>query len=54
MKVAAAAYLEAEAKAKSEKREKLSKFEDSAADAAARTIQQMYHVFSVSAASLTR
>lgn len=48
MKAAAAAYLEAEAKTKSEKEERMGKYRDTVADAAARTIQQMYYVYSVS------
>lgn len=52
MKIAAAAYLEAEAKAKAEKEKKLSKYAGSTADAAARTIQKMYHVYMVSTAKM--
>lgn len=49
MKVAATAYYAEEAKAKAERMAKLSKFRESIEDAAARKLQQMYHVFSVSA-----
>lgn len=48
MKVAATKYMQEENRAKADKEEKLSKFRDSAADAAARVIQMMYYVFSVS------
>lgn len=48
MKVAAAKYMEEQERVKADKEEKMTKFRDSAADAAARTIQQMYYVFSVS------
>ncbi|CAM9966823.1 unnamed protein product [Ectocarpus sp. 12 AP-2014] len=48
MKAAAAKFLAEEARVKADKEEKLKKFRDSACDAAARTIQQMYYVFSVS------
>lgn len=51
MKVAAQAYLDEEARKKADKEQKLSKYRDSAADAAARTIQQMCYVFSVSGRS---
>ncbi|CAM9889621.1 unnamed protein product [Ectocarpus sp. 13 AM-2016] len=46
MKAAAAKFLEEEARVKADKEEKMTKFRDSACDAAARTIQQMYYVFS--------
>lgn len=48
MKVAAAKYMEEQARVKADKEEKMTKFRDSASDAAARTLQQMYYVFSVS------
>ena len=48
MKAAAAKYEEEEARVKADKEEKISKLRESAADAAARVIQQMYYVFSVS------
>lgn len=48
MKVAAAKYMREQERAKADKEEKMTKFRDAAADAAARTIQQMYYVFSVS------
>ena len=48
MKAAAAKYEEEQAKVKADKEEKISKLRESAADAAARVIQQMYYVFSVS------
>ena len=48
MKVAAAKYMEEQARVKADKEEKMTKFRDSAGDAAARTLQQMYYVFSVS------
>lgn len=47
MKVAATLYMEEEAKKMADKEEKLSKFRESKADAAARVIQQMYYVFNV-------
>ncbi|CAM9580526.1 unnamed protein product [Pylaiella littoralis] len=46
MKVAAAKYMEEEARVKADKEEKMTKFRDLAADAAARVIQQLYYVFS--------
>lgn len=48
MKVAAAKYMEEEARVKADKEEKMTKYRDSAQDAAARVIQQLYYVFSVS------
>lgn len=51
MKVAAAKYMEEEARVKADKEEKMTKFRDLAADAAARVIQQLYYVFSVSVLS---
>lgn len=48
MKVAAAKYMEEEARNKADKEEKMTKYRDSAGDAAARVIQQLYYVFSVS------
>lgn len=48
MKVAAAKYMEEQSRVKADKEEKMTKFRDAAADAAVRTIQQMYYVFSVS------
>lgn len=52
MKVTATAHIKAQAKTKADKQEKLNKLRDSVQDAAARTIQQMYYVFSVSAAAV--
>lgn len=46
--MAAAKYMEEQARIKADKEEKMTKFRDSASDAAARTLQQMYYVFSVS------
>ncbi|CAB1099266.1 unnamed protein product [Ectocarpus sp. CCAP 1310/34] len=46
MKAAAAKFLAEEARVKADKEEKMTKFRGSACDAAARTIQQMYYVFS--------
>lgn len=48
MKAAAAKFMEEEARVKADKEEKMTKFRVSGCDAAARTIQQMYYVFSVS------
>lgn len=48
MKAAATKYMEEQDRVKADKEEKMSKFRDTAADAAARIIQQMYYVFSVS------
>lgn len=53
MKAAAAKYMEEEARVKADKEEKMTKFRDSVSDAAARTIQQMYYVFSVSSLTLS-
>lgn len=54
MKAAATKLLEEEARVKADKEEKMTKFRDSACDAAARTIQQMYYVFSVSTLPVSR
>lgn len=54
MKLAATKYAEEEKRANADKEEKLSKFRDSAADAAARVIQMMYYVFSVSDCGVQR
>lgn len=48
MKAAATAFYEAEAKATADKEEKMNKWRESTADAAARVLQQMFYVFSVS------
>lgn len=47
MKAAATLYYEQEARTKADKKEKISKFLESTADAAARTIQKMYYTFTV-------
>lgn len=49
MKEAAALYMEEEARAMADKAAKMTKFKDSTKDAAARVIQKMYYVVSVSA-----
>lgn len=50
--MAAAKYMEEQERVKADKEEKMTKFRDAAADAAARTIQQMYYVLSVSQSSV--
>lgn len=53
MKAAAALYLEEEARVVADKQDKMSKFRESTADAAARVIQKMYYVFNVSGLKLS-
>lgn len=48
MKAVARLYYQQEARIKADKKEKMSKYLESMADAAARTIQRMYYTFTVS------